>query len=133
MASNRIYHFKDLDVYRNLYKAMLEVHKDIIPKLPREEKYDLVDQMKRSSKSAPAILAEGFAKRFQRLQWRRYINDAIGECNEMIHHLSCCIDLYPDKVEVDECKKVVGIYEISCKQLTKLGNSWKNYHENKRT
>jgi len=85
--------------------------------------------MKRASKSAPALIAEGFAKRYQKRQWQKYINDTIGECNEMIHHLSTCIDVYGQYVDVILCKKVIDLYDLSCKQLTKLGQSWQDYHE----
>jgi len=36
--------FKDLDVYNNLYQASLTVLREILPKLPEEEKYNLKDQ-----------------------------------------------------------------------------------------
>lgn len=123
--------FRDLIVYQNLYKAMVLVHTKIVPKLPKEEKFDLGDQMKRASKGAPALIAEGFAKRYQIRQWKKYINDTIGECNEMIHHLSVCIDVYNQYVDVKSCKEVIDIYDITCKQLTKLGQSWQDYHKNK--
>lgn len=123
--------FRDLEVYQNLYKAMILVHTKIVPSLPKEEKFDLGDQMKRASKGAPALVAEGFAKRYQIKQWKKYLNDTVGECNEMIHHLSVCIDVYNRYVDVELCKEVVDIYDISCKQLTKLGQSWQNYHKNK--
>lgn len=121
--------FQDLVVYQNLYKAMIIVHKQIIPTLPSKEKFDLCDQMGRASKAAPALIAEGFAKRYQKRQWQKYINDTIGEANEMIHHLSCCIDIYYKHVDKYLCKQVINLYDISCKQLTKLGQCWKNYHE----
>ncbi len=126
-----IKNFQDLVVYQNLYKAMVLVHTRIVLDLPKEEKFDFVSQMKRASKSAPALIAEGFAKRYQKRQWQKYINDTIGECNEMIHHLSMCIDVYNRYVDIALRKKVRDLYNISCKQLTKLGQSWKNYHENK--
>jgi four helix bundle protein len=121
--------FKDLTVYQNLYKAMIIVITNILPNLPREEKFDLADQMRRASKAGPALIAEGFAKRYQIRQWKKYLNDTIGECNEMIHHLSVCIDVYKKYVDVSLCNKVIDIYDISCKQLTKLGQAWRNYHE----
>lgn len=120
--------FRDLIVYQNLYKAMLMIHKQIIANLPREEKYDLVDQMRRASKAAPALIAEGFAKRYQKRQWRKYINDTIGESNEMIHHLSICIDVYPKCIDKCLCKKAIDLYDLSAKQLTKLGQTWQNFH-----
>ena len=120
--------FQDLKVYQNLYRAMVLLHTKIVPKLPKEEKLDLGDQMNRASKGAPALIAEGFAKRYQIKQWRKYINDTIGECNEMIHHLSVCVDVYSQYVDIESCKEVINIYDISCKQLTKLGQSWQDYH-----
>jgi len=123
--------FQDLIVYQNLYKAMIIVHQQIVPKLPKEERFDLADQMKRASKAAPALIAEGFAKRYQKRQWQKYINDTIGECNEMIHHLSVCIDVYSQYVDIKICQQAIDLYDISCKQLTKLGQSWQNFHDNK--
>lgn len=123
--------FKDLIVYQNLYKAMLILLNEIIPDLPREEKFDLVDQMRRCCKTSPALIAEGFAKRYFKMQWRKYLNDTIGECNEMIHHLSVCIDVYGEFVNIEKCKKLIDVYDITCKQLTKLKEKWTDYHEHK--
>lgn len=124
--------FQDLDVYQRLYKAMLIVHRQIIPKLPIQEKYDLCDQMRRASKAAPALLAEGFAKRYQTKNWDKYIKDTMGEAYEMINHLSVCKDLYPDKISEVVCDEAIDLYNISCKQLTKLSQSWINYAQQKR-
>lgn len=128
-SSRPIKIFQDLIIYQNLYKAMLLVLKEIIPKLPKEEKFDLVDQMRRACKAAPALIAEGFAKRYQKKNWEKYINDAIGESNEMIHHLSVCLDVYPSYVNQVLCKEVIDIYDVACKQMTNLKKSWKNFHE----
>jgi hypothetical protein len=38
--------FHDLEVYQNTYSAMLAVFKHILPKLPKEEEYDLKDQLR---------------------------------------------------------------------------------------
>lgn len=122
--------FQDLRVYQNLYKAMTVVLKTLIRSLPKEEKYDLVDQMRRCSKACPALLAEGFAKRYQKANWKKYLDDTVGEANEMIHHLSVCIDIYPTCVDVKLCKEVIDLYDFSCKQLTSLKKAWVNYREN---
>lgn len=122
--------FRDLRVYQNLYKAMKTILTKIIPFLPREEKYDLVDQMRRASKAGPALIAEGFAKRYQKRNWQKYIDDTIGECNEMIHHLSICIDVYPKFVDTKLCQKLIDTYDICGRQLTNLRKAWKNYHQN---
>ncbi len=130
MEENRtIKSFTDLRAYQNLYQAMKIVLIKIIPYLPKEEKYDLVDQMRRCCKAAPALLAEGFAKRYQKLNWQKYLNDTIGEANEMIHHLNICVDIYPTYVDVKLSKEVIDLYDFSCKQLTNLKKAWINYHE----
>jgi len=122
--------FRDLYVYQNLYRAMIIVLTKIIPKLPKEEKYDLRDQMRRACKAAPALIAEGFAKRYQKKNWQKYIDDTTGECNEMVHHLSVCIDVYANFVNSKLCKEVIDIYDISCAQLYNLKKSWQNFHKN---
>ena len=121
--------FQDLIVYQNLYKAMKIVLTEIVPNVPKEEKYDLADQMRRCCKASPALLAEGFAKRYQKKNWEKYLNDSIGECNEMIHHLSVCTDIYFRFIDIKICKNLIDTYNITCKQLTTLRNSWKNFHE----
>lgn len=131
MEKKPIKNFQDLIVYQNLYRAMIIVLQDIIPTLPKEEKFDLVDQLRRGCKAAPALIAEGFAKRYQKNYWKKYIIDTIGESNEMIHHLSICIDIYSRYSDVEKCKEVRELYNITCKQLTRLGQSWQNYHDTK--
>jgi len=61
--------FQDLRAYQNLYKAMILVLTKIVPNLPKEEKYDLANQMRRACKAGPALIAEGFAKRYQKKNW----------------------------------------------------------------
>lgn len=121
--------FQDIDAYQNLYKAMVLVHTKIIPNLPKEERFGLVDQIRRASKAGPALLAEGFAKRYQKRQWRKYLDDTIGEANEMINHLAVCIDIYFQYIDVSLCKEIIDLYDKSCRQLSKLGKSWQNFHE----
>jgi len=121
--------FQDLHVYQNLYQAMLLVLKEVVPYLPKEESFDLKNQMRRCCKASPALIAEGFAKRYQKANWRKYIDDAIGECNEMVHHLSVCVDVYPTFINKKICDKAIDFYDISSRQLTNLKKSWQNFHE----
>jgi four helix bundle protein len=121
--------FRDLRVYQNLYQAQILVLTKIIPNLPKEEKYDLADQMRRACKAGPALIAEGFAKRYQKKNWEKYLDDTIGECNEMINHLSVCIDVYPKYVDLKICRQAIDLYDVSPKQLYNLRKSWRNFHK----
>ena len=73
---------------------MLLVMKEIVPKLPNSEKYDLKDQLSRSCKAIPRLIAEGYAKKHQKSGFQKYLDDAMGECNETIVSLEQCRDLY---------------------------------------
>jgi len=131
MNNKPIKSFRDLRVYQNLYQAMIIVMKDIIPRLPKEEKFDLADQMRRACKAAPALLAEGFAKRYQSKNWKKYLDDCIGESYEMINHLSVCIDVYSYYVDQKISQQIIDIYDLSCKQLYKLRENWRSFHDPK--
>lgn len=73
--------FHDLDVYNNSYEGCIFVMKKVLPRLPPEEKYDLRDQLSRSSKAVPRLIAEGYAKRHQKYGFHKYLDDAMAESN----------------------------------------------------
>ncbi len=85
--------FQDLEVYQTAYQAMLEVFRHVLPKLPAEEKYDLVDQLRRSIKAVPRLIAEGHSKRHQKKGFQKYLDDAMAESNETIVSLTQAKDL----------------------------------------
>jgi len=43
-------HFRDLDVYQKAFKAAMRIY-EITKSFPAEEKYSLVDQIRKSSRS----------------------------------------------------------------------------------
>jgi four helix bundle protein len=122
--------FQDLRVYQQLYKNQIIILTQVAPRLPKEEKYDLASQMRRCCKAPCALLAEGFAKRYQRKNWQKYLDDAIGECNEMINHLSVCRDVYFNNIDIKLCNELINSYDSSSRQLFRLREVWKNFHEN---
>ena len=62
----RITSFHDLDVYLSTYEASITVLRKIVPKLPQEEKFDLIQQLRRSAKAVPRLIAEAYSKRHQK-------------------------------------------------------------------
>lgn len=97
----------------------------LIPRLPAAEKYDLVDQMRRCCKAIPALIAEGYAKKHQPRAFQKYLEDALGECNEMNTHITLCKDVY--KIDEKLCNELIDTYEIAGKQLFNLKRNWKVY------
>jgi four helix bundle protein len=117
--------FRDLEVYKNTYHAMIEVITKILPLLPESERYDLRDQLNRSTKAAPRLIAEGYAKKHQKLGFQKYIDDDMAECNETIVGLEQCRDLYG--IDPECVEKLINIYDKSGRQLYKLGLAWSNF------
>ena len=122
---DKVIGFTDLNVYQNLCQAMLKVHKEVLPKLPSSEKFGLIDQAGRASKSPCALIAEGYARRQWGKEWNKYLREAMGECNEMIVHITMVRDLYGVSVGVELCNELIKTYDISGKQLYRLAESWK--------
>jgi four helix bundle protein len=73
--------YRDLKVYQLSYKLALEIHK-ITKTFPKEEKFSLIDQMRRSSRSVPTNIAEGWKKRRYQKMFISKIVDAAGEAGE---------------------------------------------------
>ncbi len=85
MRTNRYLDVEDLDVYQKLCSLHIEVC-DLTHKWPREERYELGSQVRRSSNSTPAQLAEKNDDRHIRNKIEG-VNRSRGEAGETIHHL----------------------------------------------
>lgn len=104
---------EDLGVYRKLCDLHLEVH-DVSLRFPKFELFELGSQVRRSSNSAPANLAEGFGNKHTAI-FAECISRAQGEIRETKHHLLIAhrkgyiskekhADLY---VRYEECSKML--------------------------
>lgn len=123
----KIVSFEDLEVYQNSYKAMLDVIKEIVPYLPENEKFDLADQLRRACKAVPRLIAEGYAKRHQKMGFQKYLDDAMAESNEMMVSIKQSKDLYPSFVNVALCEDLIERYDKCGRQLYRLRESWSNF------
>jgi four helix bundle protein len=129
MVRKRIISFIDLDVYQSTYEASIIVLTKIIPRLPKFEQYDLGDQLRRSVKAIPRLIAEGFAKRHQKKGFQKYLDDAIGESNETIVSLSHARDAY--KIEIELTEKLIDTYDKASRQLYNLACAWESFGSRK--
>lgn len=119
--------FRDLEVYQNSYKGSVLIAKRILPKLPENEKFDLRDQLGRSSKAIPRLIAEGYAKKHQKFGFQKYIDDALAECNETIVSLEHAKDIYG--IEIELCNELIDLYDKTSRQLFKLRVAWNNFKD----
>lgn len=78
---SKIESFKDLIVYQKAYKLAMEIF-EISKSFPKEEKYSLTDQMRRSSRSVTSNIAESWARRRYEKSFVSKLTDSLGEENE---------------------------------------------------
>ena len=57
----KLTHFEDLKVWQLAHKLSIEVA-TLVKSFPKEEKYDLSSQMRRSARSIPSDISEGFGR-----------------------------------------------------------------------
>ncbi len=77
--------FEDLDVYKKLCELHLKISK-VSLSFPKFELYELGSQIRRSSNSIPANIAEGWNNRHINI-YLEGINRAQAELQETKHHL----------------------------------------------
>jgi len=75
-----------LDVWNKAIGFATRVHKEVLPLLPSEEKYALLQQMRRSAQSIPANIAEGHG-RFYFQDNVRFCYIARGSLEETLSHI----------------------------------------------
>lgn len=73
--------YRDLKVYQLAYRLAMEIFEET-KRFPKEERYSLTDQIRRSSRSVPGNIAEAWKKRFYPKMFVSKIVDAAGEAGE---------------------------------------------------
>jgi four helix bundle protein len=105
-------------------ELVIRVH-ELCRQLPADEKYELVSQMRRASKSIPANISEGFSKRPSINDFKKYMRTAMGSANEMVTHLHIAGRLGYGRPE--ELDQLADGYDHIGRQLNRLIANWKQY------
>lgn len=83
-------HFRDLEVYQKAFQASMKIF-EMTKEFPSEEKFALVDQIRRSSRSVCANLAEGWRKRKYIAVFKNKLTDSMQEASETQSWLEFCL------------------------------------------
>ena len=75
--------FRDLTVYQKSFEQARIIF-EITQKFPKEEKYSLTDQLRRSSRSVCANFSEAYRKRIYYNHFLLKITDCLGENSETL-------------------------------------------------
>jgi|SRR5688500_3390649 four helix bundle protein len=114
----------DLEIFKLSYEFAMEIFR-VSRSFPKEEKYSLIDQIVRSSRSISANISEGWGKRTYENDFKRHLIYAIGSLEETKVWLLFAKDCQYLKMEEYDmfCKK----YDEIGAKIFKLFGSWKTY------
>jgi four helix bundle protein len=94
--------FRDLKVYQAAREAAQLVF-EYSKGFPREERYSLTDQIRRSSRAVKAMIAEAWARRRYKAAFVNKIDEALGEAYETQSWLDDALDIeYVSKEKFDD-------------------------------
>ena len=113
--------YRDLQVYQESYSAAIEVA-GLTKSFPRLEQVELARQLRRAARSVPANIVEGWAKRNSAAEFKRYLQTALGSCQET----RMWLDMSRDEGYIaDEThRKLAAKYESIGAKLVALWKRW---------
>ena len=105
--------YEKLEIFKLSRDLAIEIHKMTLS-LPRFEIYEEGSQIRRSAKSVPANIVEGYALRRHKAEYLQYLHRALGSCDETLVHLGIllkrvarslttkCIRIFPNNTTYSE-------------------------------
>ena len=112
--------FEDLECWKACRSLRRFVSEQVVPELPKEERYRMSDQLLRAARSTTANIAEGYG-RFHYLDNAKFCSNARGSCWEVLDHLITARDedFVPEKL-LARGRELVG-------HTVRLLNGYMNY------
>jgi four helix bundle protein len=119
--------FRELNVYRLAREVAGEVFR-ISKTFPKEERFSLTDQIRRSSLAVCAMIAEAWARRRYKAAFINKIDEALGEAMEtqawLDHALDCGYLPQPDYAGLDaKCRSASAML---ARMIDRAGDFCKN-------
>ncbi|OHA34058.1 MAG: hypothetical protein A2928_02630 [Candidatus Taylorbacteria bacterium RIFCSPLOWO2_01_FULL_45_15b] len=110
----------NLEVYKKASALFPKIYR-IVRSWKQIDQREIGSQMIRSANSIHANIAEGISKTPQ--DFKRYISNAIGSCDELISHIKDCANV--ELISIDKRDNLLQEYTVIAKQLTRLKQHWK--------
>jgi four helix bundle protein len=109
--------FRDLEIYKMARAVSIEIF-NVSQKFPKEEKYSLTDQIRRSSRSVGAQIAEAWAKRSYKKHFVSKLTDADGEQLETQHWIETAMDC--KYIKDDQAQDLIDRYASIGRMLNSM-------------
>jgi four helix bundle protein len=116
--------YKDLNVFSESYVLALEISR-ATKRFPGPEQFELARQLRRAARSIPANVVEGWAKRASVAEFKRYLQVAIGSCDECKFWLEMSRD--EGFLAAEECSRLENRFNVLGAMLKSLWKRWKNF------
>ena len=111
--------FEDLEVWKKAHQLTLMIYK-ITAKFPKEERFRLGDQLRRSSSSVPTNIVEGNSRKYRK-EFQQFLNTSKGSLEETKYHPLLAKDLgYLTSEDYDQL-------QTNCEEIGKMPSSLLRY------
>ena len=111
---------EDLAVFQLAFNTAMTIF-SLSKQFPKEEKYSLTDQMRRSSRSVCANLAEAWRKRRYRAAFIAKLNDCEAESAETQVWIKFAVKC--EYIDVEQGRELYGIYNQILSGLVNMINN----------
>ena len=114
--------YRDLDVFQESYASALEISR-LVKSFPSFEQFELARQLRRAARSIPANIVEGWAKRVSAPEFKRYLQVAIGSCDEVKMWLEMSRD--EKYISDEQCGSMQARFNRIGAMLQNLWKNWR--------
>ena len=111
-TQEKIHSFTDLKAWQKAHQLTLEIYK-ITKDFPSEERYGLVDQMRRASISVSSNIAEGFSRHSTK-EKQQFYHQALGSLTELQNQLLVARDV---RYIANDVFQVLAILSVEVSKL----------------
>ncbi len=119
--------YRRLEVYQLSHRLAVEVHRMTLS-LPKIETYEEASQIRRSAKSVPAQIVEGYCLRKNKNEFVQYLNRAYASAHETVEHLDLLFETTSLKDE-ELYRNLRGQYDTLCKMIFRFLQGVMERHE----
>lgn len=120
MRKTKIVKHTDLEVYEKAFDSAMQVFQ-LSKEFPDEERYSLTDQIRRSSRSVAANIAEGWRRRRYSAAFVNKLNESESEAAETQTWLQFAVDC--EYLNADQARPLYQNYDSLIAMLVKMENS----------
>ena len=115
----KIVRHTDLEVYRRGFAAAMDIFR-LSKAFPADEKFSLTDQVRRSSRSVTANIAEGWRKRRYSGSFVSKLNDSEGEAAETQCWIQYAVEC--KYIDAEAARRLYSEYDEIIAMLIKMQN-----------